>query len=143
LGIRFIISASAISWSWFCFSWCGIILVLILLTEFCLHQLRRYMGILLSILKLRTIGAMLTLLVCAFISFQLVYWALCFFHSLTKNSILSITGVRSCYDEGKRVAETLMFDYHRQHGIGNCWSSVHINFLSFSVRYMPCRSFVL
>lgn len=29
-----------------------------------------------------------------------------------------ITGVRSCYDEGKRVAETLMFDYHRQHGIG-------------------------
>lgn len=29
-----------------------------------------------------------------------------------------ISGVRSCYDEGKRVAETLMFDYHRQHGIG-------------------------
>lgn len=29
------------------------------------------------------------------------------------------TGVRSCYDEGKRVAETLMFDYHRQHGLGN------------------------
>ncbi|GBG60551.1 hypothetical protein CBR_g8574 [Chara braunii] len=26
-------------------------------------------------------------------------------------------GVRSCYDEGKRVAETLMFDYHRQHNI--------------------------
>ncbi|KAK9022262.1 hypothetical protein V6N11_002542 [Hibiscus sabdariffa] len=26
-------------------------------------------------------------------------------------------GVRSCYDEGKRVAETLMYDYHRQHGI--------------------------
>ncbi|MBK8268919.1 MAG: SDR family oxidoreductase [Planctomycetes bacterium] len=24
-------------------------------------------------------------------------------------------GIRSCYDEGKRVAETLMFDYHRQH----------------------------
>jgi UDP-glucuronate decarboxylase len=23
-------------------------------------------------------------------------------------------GVRACYDEGKRVAETLMFDYHRQ-----------------------------
>ncbi|KAF3786122.1 UDP-glucuronic acid decarboxylase 5 [Nymphaea thermarum] len=23
----------------------------------------------------------------------------------------------SCYDEGKRVAETLMFDYHRQHGM--------------------------
>ncbi|XP_058736902.1 UDP-glucuronic acid decarboxylase 5-like isoform X1 [Vicia villosa] len=26
-------------------------------------------------------------------------------------------GVRSCYNEGKRKAETLMFDYHRQHGI--------------------------
>ena len=26
-------------------------------------------------------------------------------------------GIRSCYDEGKRVAETLMMDYHRQHGI--------------------------
>jgi len=25
-------------------------------------------------------------------------------------------GVRSCYDEGKRVAETLLCDYHRQHG---------------------------
>ena len=26
-------------------------------------------------------------------------------------------GVRSCYDEGKRVAETLCFDYHREHGV--------------------------
>ena len=26
-------------------------------------------------------------------------------------------GIRSCYDEGKRTAETLFFDYHRQHGI--------------------------
>lgn len=26
-------------------------------------------------------------------------------------------GVRSCYDEGKRMAETLFFDYHRQHGL--------------------------
>jgi UDP-glucuronate decarboxylase len=26
-------------------------------------------------------------------------------------------GLRSCYDEGKRVAETLMMDYHRQGGI--------------------------
>ena len=25
-------------------------------------------------------------------------------------------GVRSCYDEGKRCAETLFFDYHRQYG---------------------------
>ncbi|TIL54866.1 UDP-glucuronic acid decarboxylase family protein [Mesorhizobium sp.] len=27
-------------------------------------------------------------------------------------------GPRSCYDEGKRCAETLFFDYHRQHGLG-------------------------
>ena len=26
-------------------------------------------------------------------------------------------GERSCYDEGKRCAETLFFDYHRQHGL--------------------------
>jgi UDP-glucuronate decarboxylase len=26
-------------------------------------------------------------------------------------------GVRSCYDEGKRCAETLFFDYNRQHGL--------------------------
>jgi UDP-glucuronate decarboxylase len=26
-------------------------------------------------------------------------------------------GPRSCYDEGKRVAETLMMDYHRQNGV--------------------------
>jgi UDP-glucuronate decarboxylase len=27
------------------------------------------------------------------------------------------TGIRSCYDEGKRAAETLFFDYHRQNGV--------------------------
>ncbi len=27
------------------------------------------------------------------------------------------TGIRSCYDEGKRCAETLFFDYHRQHDL--------------------------
>jgi UDP-glucuronate decarboxylase len=27
-------------------------------------------------------------------------------------------GFRSCYDEGKRCAETLFFDYHRQHRLG-------------------------
>jgi UDP-glucuronate decarboxylase len=27
------------------------------------------------------------------------------------------TGVRACYDEGKRAAETLFFDYHRKHGL--------------------------
>lgn len=26
-------------------------------------------------------------------------------------------GIRSCYDEGKRAAETLFFDYHRRHGV--------------------------
>ncbi|MDO8667568.1 MAG: SDR family oxidoreductase [bacterium] len=26
-------------------------------------------------------------------------------------------GPRACYDEGKRVAETLFFDYHRKHGL--------------------------
>ena len=26
-------------------------------------------------------------------------------------------GIRSCYDEGKRAAETLFFDYQRQHGV--------------------------
>jgi UDP-glucuronate decarboxylase len=26
-------------------------------------------------------------------------------------------GLRACYDEGKRAAETLFFDYHRQHGL--------------------------
>lgn len=26
-------------------------------------------------------------------------------------------GIRSCYDEGKRVAETLCFDYHRSHSV--------------------------
>lgn len=30
---------------------------------------------------------------------------------------VNCTGVRSCYDEGKRAAETLFFDYHRQHGV--------------------------
>jgi UDP-glucuronate decarboxylase len=29
-------------------------------------------------------------------------------------------GIRSCYDEGKRVAETLMMDYHRQHKVDIC-----------------------
>lgn len=27
-------------------------------------------------------------------------------------------GIRSCYDEGKRMAETLFFDYHRYHNTG-------------------------
>src|SRR5210317_1305745 len=30
---------------------------------------------------------------------------------------VNCVGIRSCYDEGKRCAETLFFDYHRQHGL--------------------------
>ncbi len=33
-----------------------------------------------------------------------------------RGSVSSI-GIRSCYDEGKRMAETLFFDYHRQHNV--------------------------
>lgn len=29
---------------------------------------------------------------------------------------VSCTGIRSCYDEGKRCAESLLFDYHRMYG---------------------------
>ncbi len=30
---------------------------------------------------------------------------------------VNLIGVRSCYDEGKRVAESLCFDYHREFGV--------------------------
>lgn len=30
---------------------------------------------------------------------------------------VNTVGVRSCYDEGKRIAETLMMDYHRQNNV--------------------------
>ncbi|MBW1860772.1 MAG: SDR family oxidoreductase [Deltaproteobacteria bacterium] len=30
---------------------------------------------------------------------------------------VSTTGIRACYDEGKRCAETLFFDYHRQNSV--------------------------
>jgi len=30
---------------------------------------------------------------------------------------VNTTGIRSCYDEGKRIAETLCSDYHRMHGV--------------------------
>lgn len=30
---------------------------------------------------------------------------------------VNTVGIRSCYDEGKRVAETLMMDYHKQHNV--------------------------
>ncbi|MFW0883459.1 UDP-glucuronic acid decarboxylase family protein [Candidatus Acidulodesulfobacterium sp. H_13] len=34
----------------------------------------------------------------------------------TYNGNVNPTSVRSCYDEGKRAAETIIFDYHRQYG---------------------------
>ena len=33
------------------------------------------------------------------------------------NGFVNPIGIRSCYDEGKRIAETLCFDYQRMHGI--------------------------
>jgi len=30
---------------------------------------------------------------------------------------VNCTGIRSCYDEGKRIAETLSFDYHRENKV--------------------------
>lgn len=33
------------------------------------------------------------------------------------NGNVNPIGIRSCYDEGKRCAETLFFDYHRQYGV--------------------------
>src|SRR3989344_4088138 len=35
----------------------------------------------------------------------------------TYNGNVNPIGPRACYDEGKRVAETLMFDYYRMHGM--------------------------
>ncbi len=40
-------------------------------------------------------------------------------HPQTENyrGCVNSIGIRSCYDEGKRVAETLSFDYYRQHSV--------------------------
>lgn len=35
----------------------------------------------------------------------------------TYRGSVSTTGIRACYDEGKRCAETLFFDYYRQYGV--------------------------
>ncbi len=35
----------------------------------------------------------------------------------TYNGSVNTMGIRSCYDEGKRIAETLCFDYKRIHGL--------------------------
>lgn len=69
----------------------------------------------------------------------------CVSFSLSYKVDAMIIGVRSCYDEGKRVAETLMFDYHRQHGIGQLYfpeplacSLIKI----FSLSFVPYLVFV-
>ena len=31
--------------------------------------------------------------------------------------LVNVMGTRACYDEGKRCAETLFYDYHRQHNL--------------------------
>jgi UDP-glucuronate decarboxylase len=40
-------------------------------------------------------------------------------HPQTENYTGSVncTGIRACYDEGKRCAESLMYDFHRMHGL--------------------------
>ena len=43
-------------------------------------------------------------------------------------------GIRSCYDEGKRAAETLFFDYYRQHGVR---IKVMRIFNTFGIRMSP------
>lgn len=35
----------------------------------------------------------------------------------TYSGNVSVSGPRACYDEGKRCAETLFYDYHRQHAV--------------------------
>ena len=35
----------------------------------------------------------------------------------TYNGSVNPVGPRACYDEGKRIAEALFFDFHRQHGL--------------------------
>jgi UDP-glucuronate decarboxylase len=35
----------------------------------------------------------------------------------TYTGSVNTIGIRACYDEGKRCAETLFFDYHRQHNV--------------------------
>jgi len=40
-------------------------------------------------------------------------------HPQTENyrGLVNVAGPRACYDEGKRCAETLFYDYNRQHGV--------------------------
>ena len=49
-------------------------------------------------------------------------------------------GERACYDEGKRVAETLMFDYYRQHKGTFCGqlmeASAHVDIIVLLLSYV-------
>lgn len=40
--------------------------------------------------------------------------------------LLFRAGVRSCYDEGKRTAETLAMDYHRGAGVEVCMVKISV-----------------
>ena len=103
------------------------------------------MEILSSIPSLRAIGETSTQLVASYTSsFRLI----CVPFTLSYKVDGMMIGVRSCYDEGKRVAETLMFDYHRQHGIGQFYFPRFIKILSrllfltlFSVEIRIARIF--
>lgn len=49
-------------------------------------------------------------------------------------------GVRACYDEGKRCAETLFADYHRQHGVDIRVARI---FNTYGPRMHPCDGRVI
>jgi hypothetical protein len=42
-------------------------------------------------------------------------------------------GVRSCYDEGKRTAETLAMDYHRGELVNVCFLELFYQFVSIFI----------
>ena len=46
-------------------------------------------------------------------------------------------GMRSCYDEGKRCAETLFFDYWRQHNPASRWPAFSIRTVIPDIRPRP------
>jgi hypothetical protein len=52
--------------------------------------------------------------------YQLEKQSVCFSHEGSQTFPMS-TGVRSCYDEGKRTAETLAMDYHRGDSVNVCF----------------------
>jgi len=49
-------------------------------------------------------------------------------------------GIRSCYDEGKRCAETLFFDYHRQLGLKIKVARIFSFLSSHAVSRAPCKN---